>query len=186
VSNVRRCERPFGWEVYEVQPGNTLFSIARAVGSTVAELRDANCLLDVDNIVAGDLLFVPELPSSPVVTSVPLATLPPALEFNYAAVGCNHPGVYITSPVPGQRVTGVVTLFGTASLPDMDYYKIEVRPSFSDVYNFYNRYEDAVTDGPLGLLNTDLFDDGLHWVRLTVVDITGNYPEPCTIPLIFN
>lgn len=168
-----------------MRPGNTLYSIARAVGSSVAELRDANCLLNVDNIATGDLLYVPRLPTEPVVTSVPLATRPPSLEFSYNAVGCTDPGAFISAPVPGQAVTGVVTLFGTASLPEMDYYKIEVRPDTAGVYNFYDRYEEPVAGGALSQLNTDLFEDGLHWVRLTVVDITGNYPQPCAIPLIF-
>jgi hypothetical protein len=37
----------------------------------------------------------------------------------------------------------------------------------------------------LGNVNADLFDDGLYWVRLVVVDKTGNFIEPCAIPVIF-
>ncbi|MAT99166.1 MAG: hypothetical protein CL608_18630 [Anaerolineaceae bacterium] len=35
---------PAGWQPYTVQPGNTLFSLAQQTGTTVAAIRQANCL----------------------------------------------------------------------------------------------------------------------------------------------
>lgn len=163
--------------------GDTLFQIALATGSSIAELRTANCLEDVDNIYAGLALFVPRLPDGAVGGN--LSTPLPDFETGAGPRGCTAPGVVITSPLPGAGLTGVAVISGSASIADFDYYKIEVRPDYSSVYNFYGRYESPVTSGVLARLNTDLFDNGLHWVRLTVVDNTGNFPLPCDIPVIF-
>lgn len=162
-----------------MQPGNTLFQIALATGSTVSELRAANCLENVDTITAGDVLLVPRLPEGGVV-GTPI--LPGA---GVGAVGCTVPGVIITSPGTGASLSGVVTVIGTADIPNFDYYKIEVRPDAASVYNFYGSYRTPVVNGALAALNTELFDNGLHWIRLTVVDNTGNFPQPCAIPVIF-
>jgi LysM repeat protein len=62
------CGPPFGWTIYSVRPGDTLASIARATGTTVAQLMLANCLVS-DRIYAGQRLYVPRLPIPP--------TLPP-------------------------------------------------------------------------------------------------------------
>ena len=177
------CAPRADWETYIVQSGNTLFAIALAVGSDISELRQANCLADIDNITAGDALSVPRLPDGPVGGG--LTTPLPDFESGAAPVGCTNPGVVISSPFPGAGLVGVTTISGTAAIENFDYYKIEIRPDYSPVYNFYGRYEAPVTNGALASLNTDLFDNGLHWVRLTAVDATGNFPVPCAIPVIF-
>jgi hypothetical protein len=174
---------PSGWTTYIVQPGDTLFRIALAVGSTVGELRDANCLKNVDNIYAGSMLFVPRAPVRPV---QPAGTLSRTAVTAATKQGCTFAGAQITVPAPMQVVTGVFTVFGTATVENFDYYRIEVRPNMADIYNFYDRIEMPVTNNALAQINSDLFDDGLHWIRLTVVDNTGNFPDPCAIPVIFN
>jgi LysM repeat protein len=67
------CSRPAGWLAYLVQRGDTLSSIARRVGTTVTALKQGNCLKS-DRILAGAMLWVPGLPSSPP-TSRPRPTL---------------------------------------------------------------------------------------------------------------
>lgn len=165
-----------------MQPGNTLFQIALAVGSSLSELREANCLANADRITSGDVLWVPRLP-----VGLPVAggTSLPGSVTGSGPVGCTTSDVTIVSPFANASLSGVVNIIGTAIDDDFDYYKIEVRPNFSSVYNFYGRYETPVVNGVLGTLNTELFDNGLHWLRLTVVDNTGNYPSPCAIPVIF-
>jgi hypothetical protein len=167
-----------------VQYGNTLFSIARAVGSTVGELRTVNCIADADNIGVGDILFVPRMPNGPVRTGIP--QLPEASEvINFQSVGCTIPASSINGPAPGTRLSGLFTVSGTAALDDFQFYRLEVRPDFPNIYNFYARSEQQVVNGTLGQINAELFDDGLYWVRLTVVDTTGNFIQPCAIPVIF-
>lgn len=180
----RGCPIPLGWQSYTVLYGNTLFSIARAVGSTVAELRDANCLLNVDSLLVGDVLYLPSLPVLPVQTSIPQTTSPDIVSA-LRVEGCNSPTTQIIAPAPGSRLRGLFTVTGTASVDNFQYYKIEIRPDFLPGYNFYDDYQTPVVNGVLGQVNTAQFEPGLHWVRITVVDNTGNFPPPCAVPVIF-
>ncbi|HKZ82548.1 MAG TPA: LysM peptidoglycan-binding domain-containing protein [Anaerolineae bacterium] len=67
------CVPRLDWPIYIVQPGDTLFSIARVTGSTVDELVRANCLFD-ERIYAGQALRVPRLPPPPTYTPTPTPT----------------------------------------------------------------------------------------------------------------
>ena len=55
------CIPRYGWPIYIVQYGDTLFSIAHRTGSTPYEFMRANCLMS-DYIYTGQSLFVPRLP----------------------------------------------------------------------------------------------------------------------------
>lgn len=176
------CRLPQGWTSYNVQLGDTLFAISLATNSNVDELRFANCINNIDNITAGDTIFVPIAPVRPVSTAVPSH-----LRGGLAAIGCTSPATQITSPITAQRVSGTFTVFGTATRPDFQYYKIEVRPDFASIYNFYSDSYSQVNNGNLGQVNADLFGLGLHWLRLSVVDLTASIPADaiCEIPVIF-
>jgi hypothetical protein len=177
---------PDGWAMYTVQPGNTLFSIARAVDSTVSELGLANCLTNANLIVTGDMLFVPRLPEEPVKTSVP-RTVDGVTTSGMSPLGCTDPRVQIIDPRPGQKIKGVFAVGGTAFLDDFWYYNIEVRPAPATIYNFYSRHETPIVNEHLGAVDSELFEPGLHWVRITVVNQGGGIPEyaVCAIPVIF-
>jgi len=69
VGTIPGCTPYSWWPTITVQPGDTLFGIALQVGSTVAELKQANCLSDVDTIIAGQTLYVP---NSPIVAPTPV------------------------------------------------------------------------------------------------------------------
>ena len=78
------CIKRFYWSDYRVQPGDTLYSLAIASGSTINELMLANCLPD-DRINYGQILYVPRLPiktftstPSPTVTNTPTTTASPS------------------------------------------------------------------------------------------------------------
>jgi hypothetical protein len=162
---------PSGWIAYIVQSGDTLFSLAQSVGARLQTVQTANCLTDADRILAGDVLYLPVAP------------------ITRERWGCQSPEIAaITRPIAGQRVQGVITLNGTATLDQFWYYKIEVRPDMATVYNFYGRYETPVRNGPLATLDTRIFGGGLHWVRLVVVNLDASTPPEaiCVIPLYFN
>ena len=179
------CGRPGGWTTYTVQRGNTLFSIAQAVGSSVGELRLTNCIRNADRIHAGQVLFVPRAPNGPVKTGVPQYTHLPSMP-SLGRVGCSQAQSTIRAPRPGQRLSGTFEIYGSATIENFQYYKIEVRPDFADVYNFYSRSETPVENGFLGHINAELFDDGVYWLRVVAVDETSNYAEPCVVPVIFD
>jgi hypothetical protein len=176
------CAFPEGWATYFVQPGDTLYRIAQSVFRSVGELRDANCLRNVDSIYTGMTLYVPFLPA--IVPPAP-ATAVATPDVALTAQGCTDLRAQITQPEPGSDVPEVFTVSGTALVEDFQYYQIEIRPDDTDLYTFYDQVETAVVGGALAQVNTSYFDHGLHWVRLTVVDNGGNFPETCAIPLIF-
>lgn len=50
---------PAGWSAYIVAPGDTLYDIALATGTTIEALTSANCLTDPNQIEANQVLAVP-------------------------------------------------------------------------------------------------------------------------------
>jgi LysM repeat protein len=64
---VAQCGPPSGWVFYTVKSGDTLFDLSRRLGVTVAKLQFANCLGSSTLIKAGQKLYVPFIPSTPVV-----------------------------------------------------------------------------------------------------------------------
>ncbi len=66
------CGAPAGWTIYTVQRYDTLYSISVRTGTTVNQLKTANCLTS-DAIYVGQRLYVPYYPVS---TNTPL---PPTL-----------------------------------------------------------------------------------------------------------
>lgn len=175
------CARPAGWSAYIVQPGNTLFSIALAAGSSVRELSRANCLSNADRILTGDTIFVPR----PVQAGTPSTPAPGVI----ARLGCADASIAaISSPYVGQRVSSTFTLRGTATIPDFWYYKIEIRPDVATGYNFYAQSETAVKNGDLGRIDPSIFGNGLHWIRLAVVKKDASVPPSavCVVPVYFD
>ena len=73
------CGPPAGWVYYIVQKGDTLYSIGRAYGVSVAQLQAANCMGSSTNIRVGQKLYVPNVaPKLP--SSTPSLTMTPTLE----------------------------------------------------------------------------------------------------------
>jgi len=179
------CVQPQGWTTYVVRQGDTLLKIARAVGSSLFELQTANCLQDINNIFAGNTIFVPRLPVMPPVpiNPIPIPDSTPIIAPIHPE-GCTDPNSQITNLQPGQTVSGVFSVMGTANQDDFWYYKLEVRPDFASVYNFYSRSETPVVNGQLGQIDQSIFGVGIHWVKLTVLGKSSG-AEPCAIPVIF-
>jgi hypothetical protein len=126
---------------------------------------------------------IPTLLPSPTVVLEDTPTPPPARSPG-SSPNCPHPGARISQPGNGANVTGVVQISGAATIDNFDYYKFEFRVSGGQEWNFIQRYNNAVLEGVLGSWNTGTVPPGEYELRLVVVDIVGNYPEPCTIRLI--
>jgi hypothetical protein len=83
----------------------------------------------------------------------------------------------ITSPPSGAVVFGQVEIRGSASIPDAEWYKVEVAPRGTEGWNVIGDIvNNTVINGRLAIWNTTTVPDGLYDLRLTVVDHTGNYP----------
>lgn len=67
------------WIVYTIQPGDTLFSLARNTGTTVEMVVQVNCLPDASQIYRGQSLYLPTWPPTPIATLPPPPTATPTL-----------------------------------------------------------------------------------------------------------
>jgi len=99
---------------------------------------------------------------------------------------CPEPGVSITQPGTGARVSGRVVIRGTASRDAFQFYKVEYgqgeSPTHWNVINDIHRI--PVTQNILEEWDTSGLPEGTYWLRLTVVDPTGNFPPPCEVRVI--
>ena len=75
----------------------------------------------------------------------------------------------------------IVSYSGTASIAGFAYYKVEYQHIQASEWNFVARSDSPVNNGLLYAWDMSLLAPGRYRVRLTVVDVTGNYPPPCTI-----
>lgn len=173
ASNV--CIAPFGWIVYTVRPGDNLSSIARSTGTTLSELRDANCLSDLNRLVAGTQLYVP----GPEAASGRDNNAPDPQ-------GCTSPNTFITSPLPGERVRRVFFMTGTALSDNFSHFRIEIRADDDRDYELHSESPLAVVDDVLAVVDTTRYEPGLYWLRLSVIDEDDRVRTPtCAIPVIF-
>jgi len=80
---------------------------------------------------------------------------------------------------------GAVEIRGSADIDNFDYYKFEFKGEGATEWSFIQRFEEPVTEGVLGVwVIPPSLPAGTYMFRLVVVDITGNYPEPCEVPVI--
>lgn len=170
------CTPQAGWYAYTVRQGETLSIIARAVNSSVSALQTANCLEDANQIYSGQIISVPRLPVSPLPSA-------PASAGGLSVEGCTALTTQITNPAPGQRVSGILVVRGTAAAQNFQYYKLEVRPDFASIFNFYSRSDKPIENGVLGTIDPAVFGPGVYWIKLTV--ISDVHQQPCVIPVIF-
>ena len=72
------CGPPPGWVYYIVKEGDTLYSISRLYGVSVAQLQAANCMGSSTKIRVGQKLYVPNVtPNLPSPTPMPTQTSSP-------------------------------------------------------------------------------------------------------------
>ncbi len=122
---------------------------------------------------------------TPDTVPTPAPTPAPAVPSNS---GCGNPGIQISSPAPGASVSGSVSISGTANIEGFQFYKVEIAqgetPAAWSVINDIRR--EPVSGGLLDTWNTAPFPTGTYWLRLVVVDQTGNYPSPCAVRVVLN
>jgi len=125
----------------------------------------------------------PTQPARPTATVGAAPTATPAPQVQPPA--CPDPNRRITSPGMNQVVQGNVPVQGTANHPNFDYYKIEVgqgnNPQNWTVVGDLHRA--PVSGGVLETFNSNAYPPGVYTLRLVVVDITGNFPEPCQVTI---
>ncbi|MBN1680570.1 MAG: LysM peptidoglycan-binding domain-containing protein [Anaerolineae bacterium] len=178
------CVVPANWLAYEIQPGDSLFQLSLQFKISLEELAEANCITERNNITSGQFLYAP--PGSNI-TPQPPAANGVITDGDYTRFDCDNPAATITEPVPGTVLRGAFTVFGTATDPQFQFYRLQVSGSGTNDGDFatLNVYENPVEQGQLGTVNTLAFAPGDYWLRLTVVDITGNWRPQCTVKVRF-
>ena len=175
----RHCSGPpLDWVLYTVQPGDTMFSLARSRGVTVYDVLLANCRESV-YLYAGTPLYLP--PSAPGPSPMPGSTpVSPPVTREPGAV-CR-----ITSPADGATVSGDVAFYGTAVADEFQFFKLEaLGPGTGGSWaSLLGRVvHTPVQDGLLGTASLALWEPGAYAVRLVVVDRTGNEVAGYTLNL---
>jgi hypothetical protein len=90
--------------------------------------------------------------------------------------------VSITSPGVGQTLSGPVAIIGTANIANFQFYKLEwSSASAPNDWHWFAGAESPVNNGALGAFDPALVPPGSYYIRLVVVDNTGNFPQPCVV-----
>jgi LysM repeat protein len=114
-----------GQQTYIVQPGDTLFRIARQYNASVEAIISANHITNADALDIGQQLIIPNVGSgfSGLSTgSQPAGALLIAQNYNPQVVTA-----YISSPTVGQVINDSVPIIGTVQFTDeVQFYKLEI------------------------------------------------------------
>jgi hypothetical protein len=116
-------------------------------------------------------------PAPPTPTLAAVSAAPPA--------ACADPRTAIAAPGNGATVSGVFSLVGTASHEQFNFYKIEFAPGANagSGFTYLADGRGQVFNGALANVDSRSLANGPWTFQLTVVDMTGNYPEPCRVTI---
>ena len=124
------------------------------------------------------------VPPTPMPTATPTEVPQLVSEPAAPSAACPNPNVQISSPQPGAVVAGDVPIVGTAGHEEFWYYKLERTEgtNLDGAFLYFEGQQTAVANGVLGILDTSFMVDGVHTVRLTVVDVGAGTDLPtCTV-----
>ncbi len=185
------CAVPAGWQPYAIQSGDNLFRLSIRAGISTTELQQANCIPNAASIRTGQVIYVPPAffgtgPAAPAGIATPMPGAPSGQTEVYPLrLGCLLTQVQISSPLPNSVITARTSIYGAATLSDtasFSFYKLELR-GLDGVYRNLSQ-STSPASGPsslLGLLDPSRFPAGEYQLVLTVVESSGNFPEPCAI-----
>ena len=87
--------------------------------------------------------------------------------------------VVIEAPAADARLSGQVNIVGTAAIENFQYYKIELGVGEAPTeWTLLGSGPTPVNRGMLATWDTNGLAPGIYTLRLTAVDITGNFPPP--------
>jgi len=109
------------------------------------------------------------------------ATSVPSESSSASASGCIPDKIILTSPEPGQEVSGTVTLVGTVNVDNFGFYKYEFAPQGTDTWTTVSAGRDTLINEDLGLWDTSSLTPGDYQLRLEVTDNQGQVYPACVI-----
>jgi transcriptional regulator with XRE-family HTH domain len=115
-------------------------------------------------------------------TETPSPTAPPVLP----PVCVDAARTALTSPGENQVVAGDVAVTGRATHEAFQYYKLEFAPgaNAAEGFIYFAGANTAVDGGQLGTFSSGSVPNGSYTLRLTVVDLTGNFPPTCQVTIL--
>ncbi len=127
-----------------------------------------------------DLLLTPAGTLSPA-EATQAGLSPTAQEVPSGMSGCIPEEIMITSPEPGEVISGTVDITGTASVPNFGFYKYEVALLGTQNWATISAGRDPKVNEALGSWNTTSLTNGDYFLRLVITDNVGVSLEPCVI-----
>jgi hypothetical protein len=123
---------------------------------------------------------------APTATPTATATLTPTATPLVVAPICPDARAVITSPGENQVISDTVSVFGTATHENFEYYKLEyaagaAADAAASEFYYLDGGNFPIENDRLALIDTASFVNGFYTLRLIVVDQTGNFPEPCQV-----
>jgi hypothetical protein len=100
-----------------------------------------------------------------------------------SADGCVPGEIILTSPEPGQEVSGTVMLVGTVDVDNFGFYKYEVAAQGAETWATISAGREIVRNGDVGLWDTSTLTPGDYQLRLEVTDNQGRSYPACVIPV---
>lgn len=140
----------------------------------------------VPSLPASDILSTPtlDLLAAPVSALTPgsAGTLSPESQSPPTGMsGCVADQVMITAPKPGELLSGLVTLTGTADIPNFGFYKYEISSLGSNAWATVSAGDKPVRNEKLGEWDTTTLANGDYFLQLVLIDNAGQTIEPCVI-----
>jgi hypothetical protein len=112
--------------------------------------------------------------------AAPTATLAPIVQ----SPVCADQRSVISRPGMNETVRGNISVVGTAAHDNFQFYKIEYAPTGSNSFVYIAGDQNPVINGFLAEINTSTLGNGSWTLQLTVVDQTGNWPDPCQVNIL--
>ena len=163
----------------------------------------------VEPLIIEALAPTPEVPNLPTPTNTPLpATTVPTITPTRPATAvpevveelpttapvqsavvqaplCPDGRSVLQQPGSNQEVSGTISIIGTATHDQFQYYKIEYAAGANATQGFAYLAGDnsAVIGSRLATVDTRVLSNGQWTLQLIVVDQTGNFPPPCRVTI---
>jgi hypothetical protein len=112
-----------------------------------------------------------------------ISTTPVAVEPVAGSQGCVPGQLEITSPKPGDEISGTITLVGTVDLPNFGFYKYEVALRGTDIWSTISAQSETKKNEDLGILNTSVLTPGDYLLRVVVLDNSTQVIGTCIITI---
>lgn len=137
------------------------------------------------SLPASDLMVTPTLDllvsPPPTLTGSGSTQASPTQLVQTGMSGCIADQIMITAPGPGEEVSAVIDLIGTANTPNFGFYKYEIAPVGTQNWATVAAEREPKIDALLGKWNTLSLSNGDYFLRLVITDNVGNSLEPCVI-----